>query len=196
MSFTNSRVVGLVMALLAAALGMLLLTATNDASAGADGKVPRCEGKKETVSGNTGTNGNDVMVGTGGQEDMNGKGGDDLICSRAGNDNVLAGSGDDKVRGGAGNDFVNGEDGDDKLLGNGGDDRPQGDRRSGFVHGIVGGEGNDILGGGSGDDQLVGQGGTDVHNGTEGYDGCFDEEPDSEFNSCEYGSVQPRLAAR
>jgi Ca2+-binding RTX toxin-like protein len=190
MAFTKPRVKGLVSVIIAAGLGMLLLTAANNASAGG-AQGPRCEGKKETVAGNTGTNGNDVMVGTGAQETINGKGGDDLICSRAGNDNVLGGTGNDRVRAGAGNDFVNGEDGNDELFGNGGDDSPQNKGKRGIFHGIVGGEGNDVMGGGSGDDQLTGQGGTDVHNGAEGFDGCFDEDVDSQFNSCEYGSVQP-----
>lgn len=192
MILTRSRIVGFAAAIVAAGLGLLLLTAANDANAGSDGDVPRCQGKKETVSGNTGTNGPDVIVGTGGKEQIEGRGGDDLICARAANDDVLAGGGNDRVRAGAGSDFVNGETGNDELLGNGGDDSPQNEgNRRGLFTGLVGGEGNDVLSGGSGNDELAGQGGTDVHNGAEGFDGCFDEDPDSEFNGCEFGSVSP-----
>lgn len=192
MTLTRSRIVGFAAAIIAAGLGLLLLTAANDANAGSGGDVPRCQGKQETVAGNAGTSGPDVMVGTGGQDEIDGGGGDDLICARAANDDVLAGGGHDLVRGGAGSDFVDGESGNDELLGNGGDDRSnRGSKRRGRIAGLFGSEGNDVLSGGSRNDVLEGGEGTDVHNGAEGFDGCFDEDPDSEFNGCEFGSVSP-----
>ena len=61
----------------------------------------------------------------------------------------------------------------------------------GFVGGMFGGPGNDIVSGGSGDDEIFGETGTDFLSGGNDFDGCFDEDPDSEFIGCEFGSVQP-----
>ena len=188
MTSMSPRVIGVTTAI-AACLGAGALTAVQ-ATAGGGPDVPRCYGAKATVNGLTGTPGDDVIVGTDGDDVIDGRGGKDRICGRAGRDEILAGGGNDRVRAGTGRDFVNGQGGNDNLRGNAGDDgpgfAPVSQRGNTFI-GLVGGPGDDELGGGSGDDQLVGQGGTDFHRGGDGFDGCFDDDADSGFNSCEYG---------
>jgi Ca2+-binding RTX toxin-like protein len=190
MTSVHSRATAALGALVAAGLAALLLVGAIDAKAGGSDFGPRCEGKEATVNGLTGTAGKDVIVGTPQDDVIEGGGGRDIICGKAGDDDILAGGGDDRVRGGVGREFINGEAGSDDLFANGGNDSPEGkgSKRGFSAFGVVGGNGDDVLGGGNGDDHLVGQGGTDEHRGGVGFDGCFDEDQDSTYISCEFGS--------
>ena len=99
-----------------------------------------CKGKPETVLGNTGTSGPDVIVGTPAKDAIKAKGGKDLVCAGAGNDTVIGGAGNDTLRGEAGKDTLKGGPGKDKLFGLGGKDK------------LLGGGGKDKLVGGAGKD--------------------------------------------
>lgn len=105
-----------------------------------------CLGREATVSGLTGTSGNDVIIGTDYADDtIVGGGGNDIICGLGGNDWIWGGDGQDYVDGGQGNDS------------------------------IAGGSGNDGIGGGEGDDRLSGGSGIDTcqgNNGTNAFTAC------------------------
>ncbi len=189
MSSFKPRAIGITTAI-AACVAAGALTTVQATAGGGGPDTPRCFGTPATVNGLVGTNGDDVIVGTDGDDAIEGRGGNDRICAKRGADEVLAGGDDDRVRGGAGRDFINGQGGNDNLFGNAGTDGPNiqfARGGKGPIFGIIGGSGDDELGGGSGNDNLVGQSGTDSHGGGQGFDGCFDEDPDSTFNSCEYG---------
>ena len=160
------------------------------------GKQRRCGSQAATVPGNTGTNGNDMIVGTAQAEEINAMGGNDRICARGGRDVIFAGDGKDIVFAGNGRDHIEGGTGNDDLRGQSGPDQPpndQNDRRGsqGTPGGVYGGDGNDIVSGGSGNDRIFGEIGTDFLSGGDDIDGCFDEDPDSEYIGCEYGSGPP-----
>src|SRR5215211_214489 len=137
-----------------AAVATMAIFAAGTASAGDN----KCLGKHQTVAGNTGTNGPDVIIGTTGSDEIDGRGGADLICAKNGDDSVLGGPGADNLRGDAGDDYVDGEGGDDKVRGNLGDDgnieiivcrggcETKGDGPS---SGLFGGPGDDYLQGGA-----------------------------------------------
>lgn len=124
---------------------------------GGSGAVPRCQGKAETVAGNMGTSGPDVIVGTPGRDRIFGLGGADRICAGGGNDRVNGGPGNDIVDLGAGDDVREPSAGNDTIYGRAGNDRlfggPGNDR-------LFGGPGNDFLNGGPGTDRGFGEGGT------------------------------------
>jgi hypothetical protein len=80
------------------------------------GDEQTCNGRAPTVSGTTGTDGDDVMIGTAGNDVLYGGGGDDAICGLGGNDRLFGDNAD------AGNDYLDGGPGDDYLEGRLGDD--------------------------------------------------------------------------
>lgn len=88
-----------------------------------------CQGETVTVSGNIGTNGDDVMVtdpSLGYRTE--GGAGDDLICIRSlptsePNDQLYGGRGDDRIFGDSGDDTIVGGAGRDRANGQGGLDR-------------------------------------------------------------------------
>lgn len=127
---------------------------------------PSCNGLPVTVdigSGQTPTNGNDVILGTAAGETINALNGNDTICSSGGGDTVNAGDGNDFVNSGQGNDTVNAGIGADTVKGVDGTDTLKGDA------------GNDNLDGGAGNDRLVGGTNTDICKGGAGTDtqsGC------------------------
>jgi Ca2+-binding RTX toxin-like protein len=85
-----------------------------------DATVPSphsCEGAAETVSGNTGTSGNDVIVGTSGADVIHGRGGNDLICGAGGADTIYGEAGADRLVGEAGADKLFGGIGNDHIVG-------------------------------------------------------------------------------
>jgi Ca2+-binding RTX toxin-like protein len=182
-----------------AAVAMMAVLTAGPASGRAD---DRCLYERQTVSGNTGTNGPDVIIGTTGPDEIDGRGGADLICAKNGNDSVFGGPGADNLRGDAGEDYVDGEGGDDKVRGNLGDDGGPGDiivcrgiiceaRGAGGGDprpGLFGGAGDDYLQGGDGSDFLTGEGDDDEHRGGPGRDICDDNEGTNTFRSCD----QPR----
>lgn len=119
--------------------------------------VVTCNGMVETVAGNTGTNGNDVIIGTTGVDWIDGRGGNDTICAREGNDHVEGGQGADLMFGGPDQDDMAGEDLTAVVVSGGGDD-------------IRGGTGHDIIKGQIGEDDLYGEAGTDTVTGGDGED--------------------------
>lgn len=145
----------------------------------------RCFGKRATVSGTTGTDGDDVIIGRSGNDTLRGLGGNDAICGGEGNDTIVAGAGDDRLSGGDGDDRLEGgqgadelwgDDGDDRLEGGEGDDRLIGGAGDDRLYGnggndrLVGGPGNDFLAGGAGNDELDAGGGNDTLKGGKGND--------------------------
>jgi hypothetical protein len=80
-----------------------------------------CFDAVETVSGNIGTNGDDVMIGTSGPDVMHGRGGNDLICGGGGGDTLYGEGGGDRLKGEAGPDKLYGGIGNDHLVPNDGD---------------------------------------------------------------------------
>jgi Ca2+-binding RTX toxin-like protein len=128
--------------------------------AGGSVSVQRCQGMAETVAGNRGTPGRDVIVGTPGRDRIFGLGGPDRICAGGGNDRVNGGPGNDIVDLGPGNDLREQSAGNDTIYGRGGNDR------------LFGGPGNDRLFGGPGDDFLNGGPGTDRGFGEGGVNQC------------------------
>ena len=146
------------------ALGLVVGAATvASAGGGISGEsvsVPRCLGKAETVAGNRGTPGPDVIVGTAGRDRILGLGGADRICSGGGNDRVNGGAGNDIVDLGAGDDLREASAGNDTIYGRAGNDR------------LFGGTGNDRLFGGPGDDFLNGGPGADRGFGEGGTNEC------------------------
>jgi Ca2+-binding RTX toxin-like protein len=135
-----------------------------------------CSNSPATVSGTTGTPGDDVIVGTSGNDVITGGGGNDLICAGEGNDRVLGGEGDDRIFGGEGNDNLNGESGNDKVYGEAGNDQVYGASGDDKLFGGAGddygngGTGNDLLHGGLGNDTLEGSNGDDYVAGSNGDD--------------------------
>lgn len=129
-----------------------------------------CAGKAPTVdlnSGDSPTNGNDVILGTSGSDVINGLGGNDIICGLGGNDQISGGPGNDLVYGGGGNDTIRGDDGHDTLHGEGGDDHIDGGEQGD----VIGGDGgNDTLQGGGGWDKIYGNAGRDTMHGGTGRD--------------------------
>jgi CSLREA domain-containing protein len=103
----------------------------------------RCNGRAETVLGNAGTPGPDVIVGTSGPDTIRGRGGKDLVCGGGDRDRLIGGGGRDTLRGEAGNDTLKGGPGRDALLGGAGKDL------------LVGGSGRDKLKGGPGRDRQL-----------------------------------------
>ena len=91
--------------------------------------------------GNTGTEGDDILMGTDEADIINAGAGKDVVIGWAGNDIVSGGAGDDTLIGNEGNDTLKGDDGADLLDGGEGDDA------------LTGGDGSDtyvyILGSGS-----------------------------------------------
>jgi Ca2+-binding RTX toxin-like protein len=87
-----------------------------------------------TVSGNTGTAGNDTIIATTGGVTLSGLGGDDVVTALSGNNVVLGGDGNDTLTGGTGRDTLDGAAGNDTIYAN----------RSG-TYTILGGAGNDIV---------------------------------------------------
>jgi Ca2+-binding RTX toxin-like protein len=102
-----------------------------------------------------------------------GTGGNDVIYAGSGNDFIGAGVGNDFVDAGSGNDVAYGQEGDDILIGADGNDVLVGDFGGGPNDGadfLDGGAGNDTLRGNGGDDILVGGAGTDILQGGAGRD--------------------------
>ncbi len=126
-----------------------------------------CEGRTATVSGLTGTPGNDVIIGTSGPDVINGGGGNDIICARGGADVINGGSGADRINAGWGSDVVRGGDGNDVIWGGPGLDNLEGGSGDDLIRGgkggdrIVGNAGNDELYGGDRKDRVFGYGGDD-----------------------------------
>lgn len=124
--------------------------------------APRtCLGLAATVSGTTGTSGDDVIVGTSGPDVIVGGGGNDVICAFGGADRVDAGDGDDVIYGGWGADVIRAGLGDDQVFAGPGLDN------------VEGGGGFDVLRGGPGGDRVVGNGGNDQLFGGDGIDRLF-----------------------
>ena len=117
-----------------------------------------CDGKAATVSGTTGTPGDDVIIGTPGP---------DVINAGAGNDRVCGGDGADTLKGGAGDDRIFGEGGADQLSGGAGADQLHGMTGNDTVDGQ---QGDDSVNGDEGDDRLRGGPGTDTCAGDAGTD--------------------------
>ncbi len=178
-----------------ASVAAIAIISAGPAAARGDNK---CLGETQTVAGNTGTNGSDVIIGTTGSDEIDGRGGRDLICAKNGDDTVLGGPGADNLRGDAGEDHVDGEGGDDKVRGNLGDAGgsvsnpcpargglpcPLRGEESG--PGLFGGAGDDYLQGGAGNDFLTGQADDDEHRGGPGRDFCPDESGTNTFRSCD-----------
>ena len=125
------------------------------------GEVVSCGAMTVTVDlarGDTGTDGDDVILGTDGDDVINGFGGNDIICAGGGDDVISAGDGADIVFAGSGADIIVAGQGRDTVYGQGGDD---------FVSG---GKGKDVIVGGGGDDELRGNNGTDFISGGTGND--------------------------
>ena len=148
--------------------------------------TPLCNGRAATVSGLTGTTGNDVIIGTSGADTINGLGGADLICGGDGNDTINGGSGKDLIFGEAGADVINGGNGKDNISGGSGQDDLSGGKGNDSISGgkgndriagskgadkLRGNNGNDRLTGGKGNDVLQGNDGDDILNGGNGNDG-------------------------
>src|SRR5215211_5742662 len=163
------------------AVAMMAIFAAGTSSAGDN----KCLGKHQTVAGNIGTNGRDVIIGTTGPDEIDGRGGADLICAKNGDDTVLGEAGDDYVDGEGGDDKVRGSLGDDG--GRGGDVNCRGEvclSRGAQSSGLFGGPGDDYLQGGAGNDFLDGQADDDEHRGGPGFDFCDDDEGTNTFRSC------------
>jgi hypothetical protein len=75
-----------------------------------------CNGAIQTVAGNTGTPGNDIIIGTAAAETLNGLGGHDLLCGRGGGDTLNGGEGNDRLEGQGGPDKLFGGPGNDHLV--------------------------------------------------------------------------------
>lgn len=140
-----------------------------------------CGGETVTVdigSGDTATDGDDVIMGTDGDDVIAGAGGDDLICGGGGNDTVWGQAGNDMIWGGDGDDKLRGGDGDDSVWGGAGVDDVNGGRDADMVYGdegddakVRGGTGDDMVWGGAGADLIVaGNGGMDSVWGGDGDD--------------------------
>jgi Ca2+-binding RTX toxin-like protein len=114
------------------------------------------------VSGNVGSQENDIIQADDLGQTIVGQGGDDWILANGGDDTIYAGIGDD---------FISGGDGDDLLFSGEGDDF------------IAGGQGDDILIGSQGDDMLIGGNGSDILFGGSGNDVFLFNEMDSVENS-------------
>jgi Ca2+-binding RTX toxin-like protein len=80
-----------------------------------------CNGATETVAGNTGTPGDDIIFGTPGPETLEGLGGNDLLCGLGGGDALYGGPGNDRLEGHAGPDRLYGGVGNDHLVPTAGD---------------------------------------------------------------------------
>ena len=138
--------------------------------------VALCNGLAATVTGLTGTTGDDVIIGTSGNDTINGLGGADVICGGDGDDTINGGAGPDMIFGEAGDDDINGAKGDDVISGGNGADRVAGGKGTDEVSGnsgadlVRGNKGRDTLSGGKGSDQLRGHAGADVLNGGNGQD--------------------------
>ncbi|MEL6583900.1 MAG: hypothetical protein AAFQ36_08705 [Pseudomonadota bacterium] len=92
------------------------------------------------VTGDSPTNGDDVLLGTNRKDKVNLKRGDDVYTAQGGKDDVKGAGGEDRIFGGKGNDKLNGGNGEDTLFGDEGKDR------------LIGGKGDDLLYGGAGRD--------------------------------------------
>ena len=156
-------------------------------SSGSDSAV-FCQGLAATVTGLTGTSGNDVIIGTSGADTIRGLGGADVICGRGGNDTINGGAGKDVILGGNGRDIINGGNGKDEISGGAGQDEISGGSGNDVISGgkgkdqingnvgndeLLGDDGNDTLGGGRGQDVLRGNAGNDTLNGGNGDDELF-----------------------
>lgn len=73
---------------------------------GSEPPVATCNGRRATVSGTTGTDGDDVIVGTESGEKIDAKGGDDLVCGKGEFDTLDGGAGKDRLDGGPGSNGV------------------------------------------------------------------------------------------
>jgi Ca2+-binding RTX toxin-like protein len=76
----------------------------------------------QSVNGQMGTEGNDIIDGKGASQEISGLGGDDFIDARGGNDTVFGGEGNDSIYGNGGDDVLFGEGGDDTFLAGDGND--------------------------------------------------------------------------
>ena len=114
-------------------------------------------GTNVTLSGLTGTSGDDVLVGSTANEGGHGYSGNDFIQGVDGNDRLYGEDDNDTLWGGDGNDTLSGQSGNDTLYGGSGDDTAYGET------------GSDTLWGGSGSDSLYGGSGNDIYilNGTD-----------------------------
>jgi Ca2+-binding RTX toxin-like protein len=117
------------------------VVATNNASATTVPAPYGCNGATETVAGNTGTAGDDIIIGTPGPETLQGLGGNDLLCGRGGGDALY---------GGVGNDRLEGQDGPDRLYGGPGNDH------------LVPTAGDTVVNGNDGSDCTPSGGGTSI----------------------------------
>ncbi len=88
--------------LIPACIGLLLFTGATSSL----GQQLSCNGKAATVSGRSGTDGDDVIVGTSRGEWISGGAGNDTICSAGGDDSIDGGDGDDYIDGGDGRDAL------------------------------------------------------------------------------------------
>ena len=111
-------------------------TAENDfTGANLDTAVTDAEALVEDVTGNKGTDGDDVL-----SADVATDPADDIFDGMAGDDQIAGLGGADTISGGTGADLLDGGSGDDSLLGNEDDDV------------LIGGDGADVLDGGTGFD--------------------------------------------
>ncbi len=120
-----------------------------------------CNGVEVDVDLNSGespTDGDDVILGTPGDDVIDAGDGDDIVCGGGGDDVIVGGDGDDEIDGGTGDDTIAGGAGDDLLFGGPGDD---------VVHGHAG---DDLIDTGDGDDAASGGAGFDVLEGGDGID--------------------------
>src|SRR5262249_56310456 len=74
------------------------------------------------ASGNSPTNGGDVLAGSSASDVIDAGAGDDLVTAGAGDDSIEGGAGDDVIEAGAGNDTIHGGSGNDLASGGTGDD--------------------------------------------------------------------------
>ncbi len=145
-------------------------------------QILTCDDRIVTVdlaSGESPTDGDDVIIGTpitdtidglGGNDVICGGGGDDFINGGAGNDRILGEAGNDKLAGGSGNDTVIANNGNDQLFGGSGDDFLDGGAGNDVLAGAAG---NDIIAGGSGADRVLGGADDDTISGGTGSDKLF-----------------------
>ncbi len=142
-------------------------------------QIPLCGLEAVTVdlaTGDTPTDGDDVILGTDGDDIINAGAGNDIICSQGGNNTINGGAGADLIFGADGDDVIDAGQGRDVIFGGGGADTLTGGRGDDEILGgsgadtISAGNGRDEIFGGPGSDVLIGGNKNDRVNGDEGDD--------------------------
>lgn len=157
--FRRLGIGGIVMATMAASVGVATVPVSAQAAAWT------CDGVPATL---VGTEGPDVLVGTDGPDVIVARQGDDVIRALAGDDIVCAGKGNDTVFGGQGFDILFGAQGNDTIhAADGADSARRTDVRGARM---FGGQGNDEIHGTNRWDRMQGGPGADRLFGYEGRD--------------------------